>query len=176
MPGQFIAVPGTNTMEACYPGSPWRTDRHVNWREWWNYDRRNVKTAWRDPFFSQWPVRSGFISDPASPASGIMQNDALHNDGFEAPSYGPGGQQGQKFIMGQCLDSVGAPVSGAVVQGFLASNDTLVNETTADSSGLYELGTPYPATNHYLVAYRAGAPDIAGTTVNTLQGTNRDGT
>ena len=81
-----------------------------------------------------------------------------------------------KFIMGVCKDSNGATVSGAVVQGFLTATDTFVRETTCGSLGEYELGTEYPSTNHYLVAYRAGSPDIAGTTVNTLQGTNRDGT
>jgi hypothetical protein len=78
--------------------------------------------------------------------------------------------------MGKCKDSVNAGVSGAIVQGFITATDAYVGETTADSLGNYELGTPYPATNHYLVAYRAGSPDIAGTTVNTLQPTNKDGT
>ena len=86
-----------------------------------------------------------------------------------------GGSQ-LKYIIGTCYDSVGGTVSGATVQGFVTATDTFVRETTADSNGRYELGTEYPATNHYLVAYRAGSPDIAGTTVNTLQGTNRDGT
>jgi hypothetical protein len=67
-------------------------------------------------------------------------------------------------------------VSGATVQGFRTSDDLFVGETTADSSGNYELATVYPATNHYLVAYKAGSPDITGATVNTLQPTNRDGT
>ena len=64
-----------------------------------------------------------------------------------------------------------------VVQGFLTETDALVRETTADSNGRYELGTEYASpTQHYLVAYSAGSPDIAGTTVNTLTATNRDGT
>jgi len=81
-----------------------------------------------------------------------------------------------KFIMGQCKDGSDVGVSGATVQGFLTATDAYVGETTADSLGNYELGTPYPGAQHYLVAYRAGSPDIAGTTVNTLIPTNRDGT
>jgi hypothetical protein len=67
-------------------------------------------------------------------------------------------------------------VSGAVVQAFRTSDDVLVAETTADSNGQYEAGRCETGVSHYLVAYRAGSPDIAGTTVNTLTGTNRDGT
>ena len=38
-------------------------------------------------------------------------------------------------------------------------------------------GTDTPAgTQHYLVAYKPGSPDTAGTTVNTLTPTNVDGT
>ena len=65
-------------------------------------------------------------------------------------------------------DESGNGISGATVQGFLTSNDTFVGETTANSLGGYELGTVYPSTNHYLVAYKTGSPDVAGTTVNTL--------
>ena len=86
------------------------------------------------------------------------------------------GNGATKFIMGTCKDNASNTVSGAVVQGFLTATDAYVGETTADSNGNYELGTPYPATAHYLVAYRAGSPNIAGTTVNTLTPTNRDGT
>jgi hypothetical protein len=80
-----------------------------------------------------------------------------------------------KFIMGQCKDESGASISGATVQGFVTASDLYVGETTSNSQGYYQLGTPYPATNHYLVAYKAGSPDVSGTTVNTLQPTNVDG-
>ena len=86
------------------------------------------------------------------------------------------GNGATKFIMGQCKDGSDVGVSGATVQGFLTATDTYVGETTADSLGNYELGTRYPGAQHYLVAYRTGSPDIAGTTVNTLTPTNRDGT
>lgn len=85
------------------------------------------------------------------------------------------GNGSTKFLRGQCKDATGASISGATVQGFVTSTDVFVGETTSDSQGYYELGTVYPATNHYLVAYKTGSPDISGTTVNTLQPTNRDG-
>lgn len=81
-----------------------------------------------------------------------------------------GGNQSMPAIRGFALDSVGDPVEGATIQGFVTSTDLHVGrETTSKVDGAYELRTTYPLTNHYIVAYKAGSPDIAGTTVNTLQ-------
>ena len=126
----------------------------------------------------RWPNRSGFYTDPAGPTNvDLFQNRASQAGSFEPPLTGVGGNATQNFIMGRCKDSVGNGVSGAVVQTFRTADDTLISETNADSNGYYEAGTPQPAgTQHYIVAYRAGAPDIAGTTVNTLTATKRDGT
>jgi hypothetical protein len=85
------------------------------------------------------------------------------------------GSQGLKFIMGRVADSSGNPIGGAVVRGFRSSNNMFVRETKSDSNGMYELGTEFAGEQHYLVAYVSGSPDIAGTTVNTLVPTNRDG-
>ena len=41
---------------------------------------------------------------------------------------------------------------------------------TSDANGYYEFRTAIPAELYYVVAYKAGAPDVAGTTVNTLTG------
>jgi hypothetical protein len=119
----------------------------------------------------------GFYSDPAVPAAlvfGLDESSDSPGD-WEPFHYGFGGSQSTKFIVGECRDSLGAVVSGAVVQGFLTATDGFVAETTSDANGRYELGTPNPGAQHYIVAYRAGSPDIAGTTVNTLVPTNRDG-
>jgi hypothetical protein len=86
------------------------------------------------------------------------------------------GNGATKFIMGNCKDAGGSPVSGAVVQCFLTVTDQIVSEVTSQTDGSYEAPTVYPGAAHYLVAYRPGSPDIAGTTVNTLTPTNRDGT
>ena len=119
----------------------------------------------------------GFYTDPAAAQIAIFSQDMGSDTPgeWEPWQFGNQGTQSLKYIIGVCRDSGGNTVSGAVVQGFLTATDAFVRETTADSNGRYELGTEYPSQSHYLVAYRAGAPDIAGTTVNTLQGTNRDG-
>jgi len=70
-------------------------------------------------------------------------------------------------IRGVTKDSAGAPLGGATVQLFRAADDSFRSETIADGAGNYvlypDVGGPF-----YIVAYLAGAPDVAGTTVNTL--------
>lgn len=78
--------------------------------------------------------------------------------------------------MGTTKDASSVPIGGAVVQTFVTSTDAYVSETTSDDNGRYEAGTPNAGVAHYLVAYIPGSPDRAGTTVNTLIPTNRDGT
>jgi len=166
MPGQIRAVPGTNTLYALFQATLFSPDNTSLWTPRWPNGARGPTTR---PFSwthqgGRWPARSGFM-----PASILYSGDA-------EPWYaGNQGCPSRKFIIGRCLDSVSAPVAGAIVQGFETPTDAYIGEVTAGADGNYELSVPSPAVQHYLVAYRAG-PDIAGTTVNTLTGTNRDGT
>lgn len=77
-----------------------------------------------------------------------------------------GGQQCKKLI-GTCRDSTGAVLGSCVIQGFLSGSDLFAGQMTCDAAGYFEFCTPYTGA-HYLVAYKAGSPDVAGTTVNTL--------
>jgi len=71
----------------------------------------------------------------------------------------------------------GTPVAGAIVQAFVTATDAFAGEVQGNTDGTYTLGVEQSkATPHYLVAYKVGSPDIAGTTVNTLLPTNVDGT
>ena len=70
-------------------------------------------------------------------------------------------------IDGVTRDSAGAILGSCVVKLFRTSDDTLAGTTTSDATtGAYlfyaALGRTY-----YVVAYKAGSPDLAGTTVNT---------
>jgi len=82
---------------------------------------------------------------------------------------GFGGGQQQKKIIGITRDQGGAVLGNCTVHGFVTEKDVFVGQMVSDSGGYFEFCSQYPATNHYLVAYKAGSPDIAGTTVNTLQ-------
>lgn len=78
-----------------------------------------------------------------------------------------GGQQMLK-LRGVTRDSTGAPLGSCIVQGFVTATDAYVGQCTSDSGGYYELPTSHAGAQHYIVAYRAGSPDVAGTSVNTL--------
>lgn len=146
----------------------------------WPITRNQVTTTETDHWTTRggfWPRRSGFTSDPAAQVSLIVGQDYGYNNGeFEPWRFGRGGSQNLKFVMGRCVDSSDVAVPNAVVQIFRTSTDEFQRETTADQSGYYEAGTDKVGEGHYLVAYKAGSPDVAGTTVNTLTPTNRDGT
>lgn len=75
-------------------------------------------------------------------------------------------------ITGTTKDSTGAALGSCVVQWFNTADDRLLSETTSDANGLFEFRTAgQPPNAYYLVAYKQGSPDVAGTTVNTLVGT-----
>ena len=151
-------------------------DTHI-WTDRWNWERRGPEaTVNRNPWTSCWP-RSQFGSgDPATPMGVLGQCYESGGNSFETPHAGYG-TQSIKFILGTCVDNLDAPVANAIVQCFATTTDLLTGEVTANTDGTYAVPTPYvsPA-QHYLVAYKAGSPDIAGTTVNTLTATNIDGT
>lgn len=70
-------------------------------------------------------------------------------------------------ITGVTKDSNGAALASCVVQLFRTVDDVFMFESVSDGAGNYEL-TALGSGPFYIVAYKAGAPDVAGTTVNTL--------
>lgn len=70
-------------------------------------------------------------------------------------------------ITGITKDSTGAVLGSCVVQLFRTVDDRFMFEAVSDGVGAYEL-TALGSGPFYIVAYKAGAPDVAGTTVNTL--------
>jgi len=140
----------------------------------WSWQRRSAKTwrdrnAWRSCW--SWGCRVGGGDDLSYSVGGL---EVGHR--YEPFSCDGEGTQTKRFIRGVTRDSVGATVANAIVQGFITSTDTYVGEVTSGADGTYTLGTETIAgVQHYLVAYKAGSPDIAGTTVNTLTSTNVDG-
>jgi len=77
-----------------------------------------------------------------------------------------GGQQ-QKKIVGTTRSSDGTPLGGVVVDGFTTADDVKRGTVTSDAGGYFELCTPQSG-SHYLVGYKAGSPDVAGASQNTL--------
>ncbi len=72
-------------------------------------------------------------------------------------------------ISGVTKDSTGAALGTCIVKLFFTVSDVFSQQTTSDASGNYSFAVNKTAT-YYVVSYKAGAPDVAGTTVNTLAG------
>jgi hypothetical protein len=72
-------------------------------------------------------------------------------------------------IAGVTRDSTGAALASCAVRLVRTADNSVAAVGTSDGSGAYSLGAS-PAITHYAVAYKAGSPDVAGTTVNTLVG------
>lgn len=109
----------------------------------------------------------GGLSGGDSPAQTIIAGGAY--DPYLQSTLFPGGGGYYKFT-GVTKDSGGSPLGSAVVQLFHTTDDAIIQEATSDVSGNYYVDSPY-ADNHYIVAYKAGSPDVAGSTINTLTGT-----
>lgn len=81
-------------------------------------------------------------------------------------------QRGPLFaIAGTTKDAAGAPLAACVVHLFRTATDVEVDQTVSDGSGAYSFPNVTAEEAHFVVAYLAGSPDVAGTTKNTLTGT-----
>ena len=157
--GGFSAQPGTLQPSL---GETWHEPK-------WNWQCRSPKT-WKDKnrWNSLWSFGcrvwgSGGGSDGDGPIGVEV------GGGYEPFSCDGEGSQFKNRIVGQCLDASDVAVAGAIVQGFVTATDAYVGEVQSNIDGIYILMTEQlTSVQHYLVAYKPGAPDTAGTTVNTL--------
>lgn len=145
----------------------------------WSMQARSPKT-WRDrnQWASLWPSsRFAGGSGGAGTDAMFVVGQGLECSGqYEPFSCDGEGTQSIKFVLGVCVDASDVPIANATVQGFVTSTDAYTGEGVSRADGSYAVPTQNPGVAHYLVAYKAGAPDIGGTTVNTLTPTNLDGT
>jgi hypothetical protein len=183
MPGYVLDVPGTATIYATFPGSipkPCAEDTSL-WRTYYSREERaeSTRCGWDHGVRGGWwPSSSGFLTDPATPTCLMMDQDIGTGSPFcyEPWTQGIAGCQSTKSIRGTCKRSTGEPLGGSIVKGFRTSDNLPVGQTTCDDQGHYELACPNtPTDQHYLMAYYASG-NLAGTTVNTLVPTWRDGT
>jgi hypothetical protein len=75
---------------------------------------------------------------------------------------------GSFTLSGVTKDSTGAPLGNCMVRLFESATNTELGETTSDGSGAFTFSLGQNSGFFYLVAYKPGSPDVAGTTVNTL--------
>lgn len=70
-------------------------------------------------------------------------------------------------IAGVSRDSGGAALAGCVIDLFTTGSDALRDSQVSNASGNFSFAMPGTGP-FYIVAYKAGGTDVAGTTVNTL--------
>lgn len=143
----------------------------------WQWQGRGPKT-WKDKnrWRSLWSFGCRVGSGAPIGSDGTGWQDLSMPDLFEPYSCDGEGTQSKNFLLGLCVDASGVPVANAIVQAFRTADDAFAGEVQANTDGTYVLGVEQSkATPHYLVAYKPGSPDIAGTTINTLLPTNVDG-
>jgi hypothetical protein len=75
------------------------------------------------------------------------------------------------LIFGVTKDSAGAVLASCTVSLYRTLDDMLFEKVISDGSGNYAFSAIGLSEQYYVVAYKAGSPDVAGTTVNTLVGT-----
>lgn len=108
----------------------------------------------------------------------IIPSDIGRQTIYVFPGLGPrrpgmftafAGSKYQYSITGVTRDSAGVALGSCVVELYRTDDTGLAGKVTSDGAGNYAfLGVgPGP---FFAVAYKAGSPDIAGTTVNTLRG------
>lgn len=146
----------------------------------WCYQLRSLTTLKdKNRWVSLWSFgcRTEGGNGSGQDGSAPIGRDLQAPDLFEPYSCDGAGTQSKNFLLGNCVDASDVAVANAIVQAFVTATDTFAGEVQANTDGSYVLGVEQSkATPHYLVAYKAGSPDIMGTTVNTLLPTNIDGT
>ena len=108
---------------------------------------------------------------PNSRALGDTGGFLFGQDGMDSSMYEASvtdlGNGGKKRIAGVTRNSVGTALPSCIVKGYLTATDAFVSQCTSQGDGAFDFCTQFTGA-HYLVAYLAGSPDVAGTTVNTL--------
>jgi hypothetical protein len=70
-------------------------------------------------------------------------------------------------VNGQTIDSTNAALAGCVVLLFETGTNLWRGITLSDTGGNYVIDAA-PGVPYFLVWYKAGGPDVAGTSVNTV--------
>lgn len=73
-------------------------------------------------------------------------------------------------ITGITKDSLGNVLGNCEVMLFRSDNEMIQSVGDSDSNGSYTFYVG-ASLSYYIVAYKSGSPDVAGTTVNSLTGT-----
>lgn len=147
-------------------------------------DTRLLATAYNDDIYlhvrKTEPFHHTGFTSPWWPGNGGLDaggGEWLETVWFEEPEKNSGAVS-KMAILGITRDAGGTALGGCTVKlyktadgAYLGTKDTLIYEAVSDATtGQFYVYTQYYPDTHYLVSYKAGSPDVEGTTVNTLIG------
>lgn len=143
-----------------------RGDYRLAARAWQEHPFTEVRfESFRFAYWTAWWPRTRFAGDLATDI-GVWKR--VPN---RAVPWRTGGTNSRFGIVGVTRDAYGSVLGSCTVRLFRTSDDVEVDQTTSDpNTGAFLASTPYYPDAHYLVAYKTGSPDVAGTSVNTLIG------
>ena len=123
--------------------------------------------GWRTFSRANWGPRSTFRGLTQTDKPGLQSMVAITRGQVGTVVYRSPGGYANFTLAGFTRDSNGAPLPGCKVDLILTAGGVFQSSTisAADGSFKFEIQPPGP---YFLVAYKAGAPDVAGTTANNL--------
>jgi hypothetical protein len=145
--------------------------------DYWDYQQRTQRSAWFDQvqWLNLWPRQGGLLIQAETAwglgganVNGIGQSNDSYYGGWEPSLLGYSGNIRPNYVRGALVDINSSPVINATVTSFVTATNALDGTTTSDANGNYEAPCFVTSGNHFIVAYKPGSPDIAGTSVNTL--------
>lgn len=110
-------------------------------------------------------ARVGWGGQAASHFRGAASRGAASPD--RTLIYRSPGASANTAILGVTRDSTGSALGSCVVELFQTGGEIITAKTVSDAAGAFRFDQPGSGP-FFLVAYKPGSPDLAGTTVNTL--------
>lgn len=116
---------------------------------------------------ARWP-RSNFRSAGLTAAEAPLNSAPLMWDWLWWTEIDADMGQRRNIVTGTTIAANGAVLASCIVKLYETASDAVMDTgVTSNASGVYVTTSPN-STACYAVAYKAGSPDVEGTTVNTL--------
>ena len=125
--------------------------------------------GWRTFARSAWGHRCTFRGLQQTDINDVTGTTVINRGQVGTVVYRSTGVYINRTVTGVTRDSNGIALGNCDLHLILSGTDNIAQELTSDASGNFTFNNPGSGP-FYIVAYKVGTPDIAGTTVNTLVG------
>jgi len=120
------------------------------------------------PFYVP-PIQNTTVQMFASQAQAQVAADPTDIVVTSTVPFSSASDRGTMIISGVTRDGNGNPLGGCTVDLFDSAQDVKIATTTSDPvTGVYVFASIAGGIKFYMVAYRKGSPDVAGTTLATV--------